>query len=31
MPALVTIRFNHDLCDKYQQLVNAGKAKKTPS
>tara|TARA_R110000787_G_scaffold286307_2_gene404051 strand:+ start:91 stop:1029 length:939 start_codon:yes stop_codon:yes gene_type:complete len=28
MPALVAIRFNHDLRDKYQQLVNAGKAKK---
>lgn len=28
MPALVAIRFNHDLRDKYQQLVNAGTAKK---
>lgn len=28
MPALVAIRFNHDLRAKYQQLVNAGKAKK---
>lgn len=28
MPALVAIRFNHDLRDKYQLLVNAGKAKK---
>lgn len=28
MPALVAIRFNHDLRDKYQRLVNAGKAKK---
>jgi transposase len=28
MPALVAIRFNHDFRDKYQQFVNAGKAKK---
>ena len=28
MPALVAIRFNHDLREKYQQLVSAGKAKK---
>ena len=28
MPALVAIRFNQDLRDKYQQLVKAGKAKK---
>ena len=28
MPALVAIRFNRDLRDKYQQLVSAGKAKK---
>ena len=28
MPALVAIRFNHDLSAKYQHLVNAGKAKK---
>ena len=28
MPALVAIRFNHDLRAKYQQLVSAGKAKK---
>lgn len=28
MPALVAIRFNRDLHDKYQQMVKAGKAKK---
>ena len=28
MPALVAIRFNRDLHDKYQQLLKAGKAKK---
>ena len=28
MPALVAIRFNRDLCEKYHQLVSAGKAKK---
>lgn len=28
MPALVAIRFNPDLCAKYQQLLKAGKAKK---
>lgn len=28
MPALVAIRFNQDLRDKYQQLLKAGKAKK---
>jgi transposase len=28
MPALVAIRFNRDLHKKYQQLLNAGKAKK---
>jgi transposase len=28
MPALVAIRFNHDFRNKYQQFVNAGKAKK---
>ena len=28
MPALIAIRFNHDLREKYHQLVSAGKAKK---
>lgn len=28
MPALVAIRFNHDLHRKYQQMLKAGKAKK---
>ncbi|MBE0455844.1 MAG: IS110 family transposase [Roseovarius sp.] len=28
MPALVAIRFNRDLHDKYRQMVKAGKAKK---
>ena len=28
MPALVAIRFNRDLHDKYEQLLKAGKAKK---
>lgn len=28
MPALVAIRFNHDLRTKYEQLLKAGKAKK---
>lgn len=28
MPALVAIRFNPDLHDKYQQLLKVGKAKK---
>lgn len=28
MPALVAIRFNHDLHHKYQQMLKAGKAKK---